>query len=173
MDFKKLTYRSKLKLLPLAIVLVFVLVYSLTISKTVHLSKQVGQLENQVERLGGAPLQIQMLKKRLKEIEDRIGNHSGEISQEEIFRKLSIYSKKNGLIVREFPIPHNLSTEDYQVSTYQMEVEGKYANLLRMVYYLEKETYLGKLAGLHFLLKKDKRSREEYLSLKIFLQTVN
>jgi len=173
MDLNKLSYRSKLKLLPLLIVVGFALVYSLAISKTVRLSKQVGQLENQVERLGDAPFQIQMLKKRLKEIKARIGDHSGKISQEDIFRKLSTYSKQNALIVREFPLPHNLSTDDYKVSTYQMEVEGKYANLLKMVYYLEKEIYLGKVAGLHFLLKKDKRSREEYLSLKIYLQTVN
>ena len=173
MNLKNLTYSTKMKLLPIAFLLGGLLVYSLAISNTVELSAQVSKLEKQVVRLSDAPLQIQILKQRLKEIEDRIGTHSGNISQEEIFQKLSIYCKQNALTIREFPLPHELSTDDYSVETYLLEVEGTYSRLLKMIYFLEQETYLGKISGLHFLLKKDKRSREEYLSLTIFLQTVN
>ncbi len=173
MNLKKMTYSTKMKLLPFAFLLGGILVYFLAISNTVELSIEVRQLNNQMARLSDAPLQIQILKQRLKEIEDRIGTHSGNISQEVIFQKLSIYCKENKLTIREFPLPHELSTDDYSVETYLLEVDGTYTKLLKMVYYLEQETYLGKVSGLHFLLKKDKRSREEYLSLTIFLQTVN
>ena len=173
MDLKNITYRTKVKLLPVVILLVSALVYSLTISKTIQLSRQLNGLEGQVERLGDAPLQIQMLKKRLKDIEGRIGNHSGKINREEIFHQLSNYCKQHQLILREFPEPHQIKMDNYGVDTYQLEVEGRYSNLLQMVYYLEKNIYLGKLSALHFLLKRDKRSREEYLTLSLFLQTVN
>lgn len=173
MKWQNLTYQTKMKLLPVGFVLALLLVYSLTISNTIDLSKQVQQLEAQVEKLGDAPLQVQILRKRLGEIEERIGNHSGTISQEEIFDELSVYCKRNNLTVREFPVPHELSKDDYLVQTYLVEIEGSFHNLARLVYYLEQETYLGKVAATKFLLKKDKRTREEYLSLTIFLQTVN
>ncbi|WP_461630267.1 hypothetical protein [Labilibaculum euxinus] len=173
MNLKKITYNTKMKLLPLAFLLGGLLVYSFAVSNTVKLSAEVNQLEDQVDRLSDAPLQIQILKQRLKEIEERIGTHSGNISQEEIFQKLSVYCKQNALTIREFPLPHELSTDDYSVETYLLEVEGTYSRLLKMVYFLEQDTYLGKVSALHFLLKKDKRTREEYLSLTIYLQTVN
>ncbi|PXX95184.1 hypothetical protein DF185_22665 [Marinifilum breve] len=172
MKWNNFTYQSKMKLLPIVLVLVFLLVYSLTVSNTIDLSKQVKQLENQVEKLGDAPLQVQILKKRLEEIEERIGNHSGTITQEDIFDELSIYCKRNGLTMREFPVPHEVSKDDYKLQTHQVELEGSFKNLLKLLYFLEQETYLGKVAATKFLLKEDKRIREEYLSLTIFLQTV-
>ncbi|MCT4603988.1 MAG: hypothetical protein N4A59_13950 [Marinifilum sp.] len=172
MKWQNLTYRTKMKLLPIGILLVFLMVYSLTISNTIDLSKQVKQLKSQVEKLGDAPLQVQILKKRLGEIEERIGNHSGTITQEEIFNELSVYCKKNGLTMREFPVPHELLKDDYLLQTHQVEIEGSFRRLVKLIYFLEQETYLGKVAATKFLLKKDKRTREEYLSLSVYLQTV-
>lgn len=173
MNWQNLTYQTKLKLLPIGFLVAILLVYWLAISKTLQLSGQVQQLETQVEKLGDAPLQVQILKKRLGEIEDRIGDNSGNITQEGIFDALSNYCKKNKLTMREFPVPHELTKDDYLVQTYQVEVEGTFHGLVNLVYYLEQQAYLGKVAATRFLLKKDKRTREEYLNLSIYLQTVN
>jgi hypothetical protein len=173
MDVKNLTYRTRMKLMPLLILLAGLLVYWMAIGNTVELASQVKELELKASRLSDAPLQIQMLKRRLQEMESRIGNHSGTISQEEIFRKLSAYCRQNGLVIREFPVPHKVISDDYRVDTYRTGVEGNYRQLLRLVYHLEQQTYLGKMAGLKFELKKDRRTREEYLVLNVFLQTVN
>jgi len=173
MDLKKVSYRTRMRLLPLFFVGVVLLIYWLALKKTVELSRQVSQQQQRVEQLSDAPLQIQLIKRRLQEIQNRIGSRSGSITQEEVFRRISSWSKRNALVVREFPEPHQLSSEDYLLDTYSMEVEGRFKQLLRLVHHLEQDEYIGKLASLKFQLKTDRRSREEYLTLRIFLQTVN
>ena len=137
-DVNKISYQVKLKILPLLLLLVLIIVYQYTISNTIQLSKEVRALENQVHRLGDAPLRIQILKQRLKEIESKIGNHSGKISREEIFEVMTHYCMQKNLVLREFPLPHEMKGEDYVVDTYQVELEGKYSELLGFIYYLGK-----------------------------------
>jgi len=173
MRLQDLTYQTRLKLLPLLFVLLMIVVYWLAIGKTIHLSSQVEQLRNQVNQISDAPLRIQILKKRLNQLESEIGNYKTEISHEHIFEDLSEYCKSNQLKIREFPESHQADLNGHLVSTYQVEIEGGFHSLLRLVHRLEQKTFLGKLAGVHFQQKTDRRSRREYLSLRIYLQTVN
>jgi len=136
------------------------------------LSKEVSRLQNEVDQISTAPIQIQQLKQELAGLDGKIGNHSGEISQEGIFRDLSQYCTQHKLIIREFPVFHQYSSQDHLVRSFQVEIEGGFHDLLKLVYHLEQEIYLGKIASLDFEKKMDRRSRQEYLNLKITLQTV-
>lgn len=172
MRWSELSYTNRLKILPLIFILGGILVYNLTLSKTITLSKEVSRLQNEVEQISMAPVQIQKLNQELINLDSKIGNHSGDISQEGIFRDLSQYCTRHKLMIREFPIFHKYTSQDHVVRSFQLEIEGAYHDLLKLVYHLEQETYLGKIASLHFEKKRNRRSRREYLSLKITLQTV-
>lgn len=173
MKWKELTYRTRLRILPLIFLLGFVLIYWLAIGKTVDLASQVTNLENQVGQISDAPLRIQILKKRLVQLENSIGDYQDEISHEHIFEDLSRYCKSNRLTIREFPEVHQTENSGHLVNTFQVEIEGKFHSLLKLVHRLEQKAFLGKLAGVKFQLKTNRRSRTEYLSVRIYLQTVN
>lgn len=172
MKWNELSYTNRLKVLPLIIILAGVLVYSLTLSKTIALSQEVDRLQNELNQVSMAPVQIQKLKQELADLNSKIGNHSGDISQEGIFRSLSQYCTSHNLMIREFPVFHKYANKDHEVRSFQLEIEGGFHNLLKLVYHLEQKIYLGKIASLHFEKKRNRRSRREYLSLKITLQTV-
>ena len=146
--------------------------YNLTLSKTLSLSKEVTRLQTEVDQVSMAPVQIQNLKHELASLDSKIGNHSGDISQEGIFRSLSQYCTRHSLMIREFPVFHRFSSQDHEVRSFQVEIEGGFHDLLKLVYHLEQKTYMGKIASLHFQKKKNRRTRREYLSLEITLQTV-
>ncbi|PCH68426.1 MAG: hypothetical protein COC06_09510 [Bacteroidales bacterium] len=173
MKWRELTYKTRLKVLPFLFVLGFLLIYWLALDKTIVLSGELSVLENKVELLSDAPLQIEILKKRLEHLENSIGNYNEDISQERIFSELSDYCKENGLSILEFPDSHEFNSNGQVVNTFQVEIEGSFHSLLKLVHRLEQEIFLGKMAGVKFQLKSHRRSREEYLSVKIFLQTIN
>ncbi len=173
MRWKELTYRTRLRILPVIFLLGFVLIYWLAIGKTVDLVTQVDRLESQVEQISDAPLRIQILKKRLAQLKNSIGDYQDEISHEHIFEDLSTYCKSNRLTIREYPEVHQTESNGHWVNTFQLEVEGGFHSLLKLVHSLEQKAFLGKLAGVKFQLKTNRRSRTEYLSVRIYLQTVN
>lgn len=172
MKWNELSYTNRLKILPLIIIMGGALVYSMTLSKTLDLSNEVTRLQTEVNQISMAPVQIQNLKHELADLDSKIGNHSGDISQEGIFRSLSQYCTGHNLMIREFPVFHKFSNQDHEVRSFQVEIEGGFHDLLKLVYHLEQKIYLGKIASLHFEKKRNRRSRREYLSLKITLQTV-
>ncbi|WP_321515381.1 hypothetical protein [Marinifilum fragile] len=173
MKLQELTYQTRLRLLPILFIVIGIVVYWLAIGNTVQLSKQVKQLEQQVDQISDAPLRIQILRKRLAQLESEIGNYKTEISHEHIFEDLSEYCRSHRLKIREFPESHLTEQNGHKVHIYQVEIEGNFHSLLSFIHRLEQRTFLGKLAGVKFQLKTDRRSRTEYLSVRIFLQTVN
>lgn len=173
MKWSQLTYKTRLKILPFLFVMGFFLIYWLALDKTVTRSNQLNVLENKVELLSGAPLQIEILKKRLEHLESRIGNYNEGISQERIFSELSDYCKNNRLNIREFPDSQAFNSNGQVINTFQVEIEGSFHSLLKLIYRLEQKMFLGKIASAKFQLKIHKRSRKEYLSVQIFLQTIN
>ena len=172
--FSKLTYKQKATYLIIATFIFIILVYSLGIKKTIDLHRQCNDLHEQLVSAGDAPQQINILQKKLKEVEYLVGSSSDNEkgNSEDILEKCGQYCTKNNLVIRDFPSSCEFQKQNYQIVTNTVEIEGRYIRLLKLLYELEHDNNVGKISSVSFFLKKDNRTNRLSLLEKIYIQNV-
>lgn len=159
-------------LIAVAILLVLV-VYNFAVKKTILAHNDCSLAEDQIALAANAPLMASQLERELTQMDTRIGNANlEEKSGQELLELLTNYCQKNDAVLREFPETTVTEKEKLTVETNLFIVEGNFSTLINLVYILEQKSKLGKLASVHYQLKKDLKSRNMVLTSIIYLQNV-
>jgi len=172
--FKNLTYRIRLVYLGVGFIIFLFLVFKLAINRTIDLKKQCNQHEMQLSKLQNAPQQMAVIKSKLHEIDNRVGEKNiDQINFEElIIEKISKYCKSNNLILKEYPGIHTFTQQDYKTETCKITIEGSFKKLLKLAYGIEKDFSYGKVSSLNFYTEKNYKTKKLELLLEIYVQNI-
>ena len=55
--------------------------------------------------------------------------------------------------------------------TYEFSLEGNYNSILELIHHLEQNTKYGEVINVYFELKKQRRSRKNYLQARVLLKS--
>lgn len=168
MDGYKKKYFLLLGLLPVLLILV----YNLTISKTIELSGKISGLKHDVSQTSLAPANINMLSRQLDYLKTKVGKSSKNSEVESLFTDISDYCRKHNLKLKSFPAAHSVSRSRYLCRTSIITIEGSFKKLLKLIYYFEyKKNKL--MRSVSFDMVRDRISKKDKLQLKIYMQSIN
>ena len=80
------------------------------------------------------------------------------------------FCRSNNLLIRSFPEGLVANQNESKVVSNQIEVEGSYSAMIRLVYLLEMEEKQGSISALKFYLYKDKATKRTVLRNLIVLR---
>lgn len=170
---KGLTYRKKNRLLAIGAVVLLLLTYLLSVSRTVDAYREVSGLEKRSEEAKNAPSKVSELERELKGIEKLFGTNQEGHVQQELLETVTGYCKTANTVLREFPRTVYHEEKDLVVETNVFTVEGSFRQLLKITYLLEEEKKLGRISSVRYFTKKDPKTKVPALNATIYLQNIN
>lgn len=171
---KKITYQQKLLYVLIGSGFFAILLYQMAISDTVNLMSENSSLKEQISKNQDAPEQIKTIKKKLKKIEQLVGNNVYENvdTHQKLLQLVTEHVQKNNLILKDFPQPYLTTDKGYVTKTAQSTIEGGFVDLLKLVYFLENNYKVGKVVAVDFKTTKQLKTRRRQLNAVIYLQNV-
>lgn len=133
-----LTFRRKNRLLAAGAVALLLLVYSLSISKTVALKNTCSKLEKRLDSAANIPAETEMLERKLQRLDKNFSSDSVHANlHEDLLAIVSGYCDQRNLVLREFPEQLTTQSPEWIIETHQFTVAGGFTELLRLVHLLE------------------------------------
>ncbi len=172
--FDKLTYKNKNRVMLVLAVALLYLVYKLAVSKTVKVYNDFAYLKSQVILSKNIDTKLDDLSKQLNAVEGIFKSSitSGNNSQEKILETVTNYCKQKPVLLKEFPKSMMKETNGYLVELNYFTVEGDYINLLNLVYTMEQQIKVGKVASVKFNLKENQQTKQHELTATIYVQNL-
>lgn len=167
------TYKQRNWLLLAGIGFFALLVYFLALKKTLSLASECSVLKEQIMSNDNAPDKITRLEAQIKELDAKAGLSQENIEfQQGLLEKISAYSAKNRVSLKEFPAHHVFASNDIEIETNQVKLEGSFLNLLNLVFSLEQVDRIGKVISVNYETVTDVRTKQVSLTAKIYIQNV-
>ena len=157
------------------LLVLILLVYRLSIKKTINEYSTCGVLEQQLATLNYAPVKIAEYQHRIRKIEVAIGasSSSEDLYQSSLLSLLSNYCKTNNITLNEFPEPHKFQQKNLTIETYPVTIKGAFIPMLKLMHYIEMNKTYGKIVSSHFHTKKDNSTQQINLFMTLYIQHVN
>ena len=169
----RFTYKQRNIGLLAVFVLAGWLVYSLALSKTIDMAGACANKEADLAKVANAPQRIAGLQAEREAIDRVLGEENRVLDfQQALLEKVSDYCQDHKLVLREFPQPFTETENSYLVETSMVVVEGRFDKLLTLVYELEQQDRLGKVAAVEFRTEKPRRGQKAKLTASIYVQNV-
>jgi hypothetical protein len=171
---KNTTYKKKNKILLIGGLLLIFMLYELTIKKTIAAYKECEEMNQKLESATNAPFTAAQLQKELVQMDTKIGNQdkNKQDQAQALLELVTNYCQDNQAILREFPEPVEVNNGDLLIRTTPFSVEGDFSTLLKLVYMLEQKVALGKIASVHYVVKKDLKTKIPALIATIYIQNI-
>lgn len=167
--FKEYTYKTKLKVLLLVTVLLSIAAYKRSFSNLIVLFQEHAKLEEENAELKERTPKVKQLNQKISELNQVIGEQVVEKDkiQQEIIDFMLAHSTSVSIFELKpiFEVPYN----DYLIYTFQLDLVGRYSDLIHVVYSFEKDFNLSKITHLSFYTEK-KSQENEILHLKLIFQ---
>lgn len=167
-----MNYKKKYYLLLIAIIILALLSYRLSIKKSIELFDIVENLEQKVETINQSPEKIKLLEQKLSLIDVSINNTDtmNVDFQESLMEKIGQFSSTHPIILRDYPQPTSFRENDYEINTNQLTFEGKFQHQLMLLHELENNFKSGKISSVHFYSKKDNKTQKTSLYGTFYIQ---
>ncbi|WP_127019817.1 hypothetical protein [Flagellimonas beolgyonensis] len=165
---------NKNKMLLLGLVALLFLSYHLAIKKTLSLrADYLGNLENQ-ELSKNIPLEIAKLNQKEKYLDAQFMklNLSSSAFQTDLLKFLNENNTTQSVKLIEFKSPHFFQDKSTENVTYMMKLEGRYTEILKVLYALENQSGFGSISHTSFEKQNNHRTQKEHLQSSVFLKLV-
>ena len=171
---KNLTYKNKFRLLIAAMVVIGLIVFKISILKTIHIKKECNKISQQLNAVDNLPFQISSLKKKLDELDKQIGNNKDakDNGRTMIINICGNYCKKNNIRLLKINEPVSRTADELKIITHELVFKASFKKLLHLLHELENTNLPAKIASATFEKQIDKRTKQESLNLKIYLQSI-
>ena len=168
-----LSFRIKnLGLLGLTIVMLLV-AYVLSISKTIDLYASNARLSNQIEQAVSAPKQIALLRRQANEMKSMFSLEDQPIDVRGfLMHELSTVCEENNVLFDNFSESASFIKDDLIVETHKATISGNYVDVLQVSYQVSKNLKGARMVSLQFTKEKDRRSKRERLLAHIYIQSI-
>jgi len=173
-NWSKLTYQQKNKVLVIGYAVFLFIVYQLAISKTWDLYSQNSLLEEKLVTAKESYKSKGELEKKEAMLEGHISSFFVDSlnHQEYLLETISTYCHQQHILIKEMPARTEYLEGDFEVGTHRVVLEGGFIPLLKIVYMLEQESKMGRVSSVLFSLKFDTKRKKEVLSLTLYIQNI-
>lgn len=173
-DFNSISYTKKNQYLLWGSLAFAVLVYLLAIQNTVSLWYENKELQGKLAQAEQAPVQIRILEDKLATFNSQLGIYLVEHNdnQERIVQVVNEFCQKNHLLLREIPELVMQQEGDFEVISTQIVAQGAYRDLVKMVYFFEKQHKIARVTSVKFEKSQDPKTRKTFLAVHLLLQNI-
>ncbi len=170
--WNRITYRSRTVALLILIFIFGLLIYFIAIKQTLILNRQVQDIKIKIETARLAPALMNELKLELETLENTFMYVETETEfNKELLSLIGLKSADLNLRLMDFKQPNVVRDDKLMISTYNINVEGNFKDIVHLIYDLENELKMGQIASVRFGLWKDLRTKKQHLSANIYFQT--
>ncbi len=170
--WKKLTYKGRVILLLIGIVISLPVIYNLSLRKTFELKAKCREAEEKLEVIQTAPEEIVRIRKELNRIDNLVGKKEGKDGQEVLIEQVSDFCQKRKITFREYPGIHEYQKENYNLMTNVIKVKGAFKDLVELLYDLEKNYKLGKVTSVKYQLQRNYKTKKKELIGIYYIQNI-
>jgi hypothetical protein len=150
------------------------LIWKMSLSKTVKEIQKNFQLKNILDSNTRYPEKKMVLKQRIKTLSDLTNSkflNSNDYDQRMI-KIVDKYCLDNNLIIRKIP-ERTISVQDnISIITSVFSIEGDFVDLVKLIYMLEQKEKLGRVTSANLTKKTEPKTKTSYLIADIFLQNI-
>lgn len=165
---------KKNSLLLVGFVLLFILACKFSFLKTIEIKKQYHLLLEQTGQKISSDNDLHYLRKQHKYYDSILVKHqifSKTTFHNKLLITLNEICKIKTLKLLKFEKPLVLEINKNAIQeTYQFSVQGSYIDIVSLIFKLEQELKMGKIASVSFEKKKNFKKAKEFLECKIYLQ---
>ncbi|MBI4646425.1 MAG: hypothetical protein HY738_07485 [Bacteroidia bacterium] len=171
---KNISYKKKVQWSLIGFIIFIIIVYSVSIRRTITLRNECADYEKQLHLAQNAPQLIAILEQKLAELNCSVASSvaDGANFQQILLDKVGKYCQDNAIVLKEFPGTHKYREQDYEVETNIIIVEGPFIKLLWLEYTLEHEFTAGRVASTKFYSEKDYKTNKIRLFASICFQNI-
>lgn len=168
-----MTPRNKNILLIVGFAIILLFAYKFSFLKTIEIEQQLEELKTEIKINSQTTFNKEELIAKeffLDSIIHKEKKNNSSI-QNDLLKKLNIYSEDFSFKIITFQEPHIFSTEDHTVTnSFQVTLEGKYKSLEKILFLLESENNFGKITHFNFTRNRNYRLQKDFLQCKIIIQ---
>ncbi len=169
----KLTYRYKYYILIALLLLFVVIIYKLSINKTIILVRDTKDIKAQIDISNSSISIIKQLENELAYYDQLINENSNPGQAREYLLKVTgDYCDKNNLTVVDFPEETRYRQNEATIAFNEITIEGKYKELLGLLYLIERERQAGSVESVAFFREEKLRTNEQILYMKIIVKSI-
>lgn len=150
------------------------LVYKVSIKRTIEEKKHLNVLNQQINDLNEAPQKILVLQQKLSHLNGAVeyfffNQHS---MQDFMLEQITAYCRANHVLIKEYPKAIIQERADYTVETNYLVFEGGFRDLLVLLYHIEQKYKLGKVASARFYKTINAKTKIPKLYMELTIQNI-
>ncbi|MGB3468386.1 MAG: hypothetical protein WBA74_24085 [Cyclobacteriaceae bacterium] len=168
---KNWSYKKKNIALAITIVVLLIVGYFLSFSKTLELTRENEQLRSDEDSGTNLPLRIASVNRNIQKLDSLILLNE-ESYQARLLGTLSKYCQKHKTTLLEVKDVEFSQYENAPYETYSIKMEGKYTDLIRTMSDMENNYGLGKIQSVNFATETERKSKKVSLVLQLYLTRV-
>jgi len=167
-------YKKKNIAIIMVAVLFFSVAYILAFNKSFVLLKENKILSKQLLVLDSAPKELAENKIKLSSMNKNLGyvGSADEMSKEFILDFVSHYTDTSTVFLKSMPRTLVFDKNGYQLETNILELQGDFKQLTQLIYQIEYEYKISKIASVNYQLKTDLYTKRKDLILTLYLQNI-
>lgn len=169
--FSQFNHKQKTIILLLGAFTVLILGYSISVVPTLEIKAELEQKEQLYNDALIGPDQIKKLENKLTAINNSVGSVDVgfEDFQDRTLELIIPFSNSNQLTVNEINKPHYFESNGYEIQTMCIKVIGSYKNTSLLIDHIQNQD-LGRVNSIRYNLKKDQKTKKEYLETTLIIQ---
>jgi hypothetical protein len=174
MNWSKLTYKQRKRLLWLASIVALLICYQYAFKKTWEIYGEYKENNDKAARSVDHLQSLPRLQKEAAMINDLIkSNISDTVNKpKEMLAFIGSFCKQHKMRLMEYSPMQLADGSDFNIATSQVTVEGYYKGLLKLIYELENHQSYGRLRAASFKSTEDPYTGNISLACTIYLQNL-
>ena len=164
--------RTKNNILIAGFLVLLILAYRLTFSKTFDVESEISQLESEKVAFQQKTQQATSLMQRERHADSILKKFSikNRSVQNHLLDFLNEAAAEGGVGIAEFVEPHLINEQGVTINSYPFTLKGSYQGIERVLYQMEQQYNFGKVSHVSFDRKTNFRKRKQELECFIIVE---
>jgi hypothetical protein len=170
---KNISYRKKLRFLWIGTILMAIICYSFSISKTVDQYKIYHQNKDLAVK-GNERYMIETLKEKNKILDETLDRFLLDTADnsKNLLATVAGFCDQNNITLKEYKPASFMGTDSVKLLTRSITLEGKFIDCLRLVYSLETGSKIGRISSVLFKTYVNPGETKTNLNCTVYIQNI-
>ena len=170
--FDKYSFKQKNRVLLVIFILLMLASYKRSFILTFLALDEIEQQKQNIEKVKTSSFEIKQLTQDIIDLNQTIGksNLQPDKVQQEILSIISFYSKKNSVNLESIEETHIYKNVDYSIYSNTLVLEGRFQDLLEVIYQLELNFEYARIINIELYKKKILSTKKTKLYAKLLFQ---
>jgi DNA gyrase/topoisomerase IV subunit A len=166
--------KRKLLLLGVGALIMILIMYKMAISKTIERAQLCKTTEEALTNIDETNRQFQVLQNNIDDIQEIIfsENEDSWNIRQMILEASSKFCSGRNITLNSITEPINQFEDEYVIQTNIISTQGSFHDQLSLIYMFERKLQVARVVSVDMYLKKDRRTRLDYLHMDLFVQNI-